>query len=77
MNADLRADLLLYLDDRDVNGQYEAIAEKFYRETGYMRPGKSMPIEMCVVDDDERMEAWRQWCAEWKLRLIDRVIKEP
>lgn len=69
------AEMLLYLDDRDPTAQFDAIAEKFYVETGFMRPGKSSPLEMYIsADQDERrLEAWRQWCEAWRLALIIRI----
>lgn len=43
--------------------EFEALAAAFYRETGMMAPGKSMPLEMCgsQPDDDRRAERWRHW----------------
>ena len=43
--------------------RYDYDAERFYRETGFMAPGKSMPLEMCSGFDDEtcRNDAWNAW----------------
>ena len=41
---------------------FERIAEAFLRETGFMRPGKSIPLEMSNVhSDDMRALAWEAW----------------
>lgn len=70
IRTDVVRDLLLYLD-HTADRQWEAIAEKFYRETGFLRPGKSVPMEMWTEDHDRRRkEAWATWCAQWKARLV-------
>jgi hypothetical protein len=39
---------------------FERVAEWFYRETGYLRPGKD-----CVLHDSEfREQVWKKWRAE-------------
>jgi hypothetical protein len=70
----LIADLLLYLDNRDVTAQFDAIAEKFYQETGFLRPGKSAPMEMSAVTQRRREDAWATWCAQWRQKLIDGLL---
>jgi len=41
----------------NANDQFERIADLFYRETGYLRPGKD-----CVIHDHEvRKAAWEKW----------------
>jgi hypothetical protein len=37
--------------------RFEAIAERFYRETGFLAPGKSVPLEMSSEDHEERRTA--------------------
>lgn len=71
MNActTLLQELLLYIDNRDVTMQFDAIAEMFHHDTGYMRPGKSQPLEM-IHTDEERAKAWNLWCMDWRARLI-------
>ncbi len=40
---------------------FEEHAEMFYKETGYMAPGKSQPAEMsCVVGREDAWETWRK-----------------
>lgn len=72
---ELYRELLLWLDDRDINDQFERIGEKFYAETGFLRPGKAEPIDMCGGEEhaQHRQKAWRDWCAQWRLSLIERL----
>jgi hypothetical protein len=45
--------------------RFERDAELFYRETGLMAPGKSMPLEMWNTQtEDERRAKWDAWCAD-------------
>lgn len=71
----LHRELLLWLDDREINDQFERIGEKFYAETGFLRPGKAEPIDMCGGEEhaQHRQKAWRDWCAQWRLSLIERL----
>tara|TARA_R110000868_G_scaffold53537_2_gene167914 strand:+ start:880 stop:1140 length:261 start_codon:yes stop_codon:yes gene_type:complete len=39
---------------------WENVAEEFYRDTGFLRPGKSYPCESCV-DEEEQRAAWDKW----------------
>jgi hypothetical protein len=43
--AKLFADLLLYIDSRDKTARFDEIAEKFYQETGFIRPGKTCRLQ--------------------------------
>jgi hypothetical protein len=55
--------LLRELVERQAMGyteRFEADAELFYRETGLMAPGKSMPLEM-PVSDEARDSGWYEW----------------
>lgn len=47
-------------DPNDPNATFEDIATWFQSETGFMRPGKSLPIEM-GDQDRERKSAWDAW----------------
>lgn len=54
--------------------RYEEDAEAFYRATGYMAPGKSVPFEMAAGQDFEsRSVAWDKWnrgrAETWKALL--------
>lgn len=76
-------ELLLYLDDTDSTAQFEAIGDRFYAATGFLRPGKSEPMEMYSSDREERrIQAWIAWCREWKRGLISQleallVVRHP
>jgi hypothetical protein len=51
-------------------------ASLFYRETGYMAPGKSLPMATATgdrADDTVRREQWEAWC-ERKNDEIDRQL---
>jgi hypothetical protein len=48
--------------DSDPTAAYEKLADAFYRETGFIVPGKSLPTEMESVDHDARR---RQRYQEW------------
>jgi hypothetical protein len=53
---------------------FEDSAERFYRKTGLMAPGKSVPLEMWTSDNEERRNAsWAEWQAaqkaEWQADL--------
>jgi hypothetical protein len=50
-------------DASDPLGTFEDIGEWFYRDTGYLRPGKSEPLE-CGGRDEEREAAWKAWTAK-------------
>jgi len=42
--------------------KYERHAEAFYSQTGFMAPGKSVPLEMSADQPYEiRLEAWTLW----------------
>ena len=42
---------------------FEAIGEMFYVDTGFLRPGKSEPMESYSEDREERKRvAWQEWC---------------
>jgi predicted phosphoadenosine phosphosulfate sulfurtransferase len=42
--------------------RFEQDAERFYAETGFMAPGKSVPLEMASSNsEEEREEAWAKW----------------
>lgn len=42
--------------------EFEALAESFYRATGYMAPGKSVAMVAWSEDYEERrQEAWRKF----------------
>lgn len=67
-------------DPDDPTGTFEDIGIWYQAETGRLRPGKSMPIEMGPVDDDERERHFRAW-ADQKGRtvrdLLRTVVKGP
>jgi hypothetical protein len=64
----------LVLCDMGYSERFDYQAEKFYRETGFMAPGKSVPLEMASSQQDsEREQAWRVFQDglrdEWKATI--------
>jgi hypothetical protein len=49
--------------DMTATERYEADAEAFYRETGFMAPGKDVPMAMGGQDEQERRAAHERWIA--------------
>ncbi len=50
----------------DANERFERLAELFYRATGLMAPGKSVPTAMSSNDYEERRQAaWPLWYARF------------
>lgn len=50
--------------DADANEEFERIGEEFYRDTGMLRPGKSVPLEMGGPSEQERSNRFAEWCME-------------
>jgi len=45
--------------------KFEEKAERFYKETGYLAPGKSVAPAMASCSyEEERQEAWKKWIKE-------------
>ena len=44
--------------------RYEALAERFYKDTGIMAPGKDSPPGFSTATYEERIEAWEKWLAK-------------
>jgi hypothetical protein len=72
---DLIRDLLPLLDP-SASARWDALAELFYRETGIMAPGKSVPMEMAMQQppDDVRTAQYRKWHGEYVERLYHRAL---
>lgn len=48
------------------NEQYEEMASRFYKETGMLAPGKSLPPELATQEyNDRRGPAWESFCTVW------------
>ena len=45
----------------DANERFEYMAELFYKQTGYMAPGKDCPAAFGGGDYDKRIEMWKEW----------------
>lgn len=61
-------DALTIMRDRFTGGaseRYDELAERFYRATGMMAPGKSVPAEFATNwTHEQRSKRWDEWCAE-------------
>lgn len=63
----LCAELIALLDEMrswsdNPAGAFERVAEQFYRETGFIAPGKSVPMEMAATQhNDLRQRAYEAW----------------
>lgn len=57
----------------DVIESYEILAAVFYRETRFMAPGKSMPLEMLTsrTTDEIRQAEWVKWKASREVRAVN------
>lgn len=52
----------------NANERFEIVADLFYRDTGFIRPGKSLPMEMCSTESEQqRQVAWEQWTMDNRL----------
>jgi hypothetical protein len=49
-------------DADDPNATFEDIGEWYQRDTGRLRPGKSLPMEMAGESQEERERRFRAWC---------------
>ena len=57
--------------------RFEVMAEKFYRETGMMAPGKDFPAELSGPDCGERVDAWKIWIENFYSELFDKNFALP
>lgn len=57
-------------DPSDPLGTFEDIGDWFYRETGFLRPGKSEPLE-CGGRDEEREAAWQEWAKRKRVHVLE------
>ena len=53
----------LVVDELNYNMSFEFLAERFYRETGLMAPGKDAPPGI-YQNYDERRESWQEFMRE-------------
>jgi hypothetical protein len=69
----LIAQLREWADDTELgfSERFEKHAGAFYRETGMLAPGKSLPLEMSPSDDDARRVAWEEWHAKRRTAFIE------
>ena len=57
----------------DANERFEYMADRFYKETGYMAPGKDSPAYFGGVDSiEKRTEMWQEWVEHFYSTLFER-----
>jgi hypothetical protein len=73
---DILRDVLPFLNP-SASVRWDELAERFYRETSIMAPGKSVPMEMAMSQppDDVRADQYRKWLGEHLARLYDRTME--
>lgn len=57
-------------DANDPLTTFEDIADWFYRDTGFLRPGKSEPLE-CGDRSEEREAAWKVWAKQTREQVYE------
>jgi len=57
----------------DALGTFEDIAEWFYQDTGFLRPGKSEPLE-CGDRTEEREAAWKAWTQRTRAKVYETCV---
>lgn len=62
-----------YINPQDVLANWEHIADRFYRETGYLRPGKDPAYRVDSATYEERIASWNKWCDANRTRLADLI----
>ena len=58
----------------NANERFEYMAELFYKQTGYMAPGKDSPAAFGVTDREKSMEAWIEWTEHFYSDLFANLI---
>ena len=58
----------------NANERFEYMADLFYRQTGFMAPGKDSPAAFGVTDDKERMDAWKAWAEGFYSDLFAQLV---
>jgi hypothetical protein len=58
--------------EADALEQFERIGQLFYKDTGYLRPGKSYPMDSHVPEDCEKV--WAAWRNQRQAAVITAFI---
>lgn len=60
--------------EMNANDRFEELAAQFYRDTGYMAPGKDAPA---ALGDNYKVRSakWTAWCVEQNAALVERIRK--
>lgn len=61
-------------DRRDAHGEFERLADLYYKEFGRLAPGKSEPMELAIDSNDEaNREQYDKWLSERRWKAIDKA----
>lgn len=58
----------------NANERFEYMADLFYKQTGFMAPGKDSPAAFGVTDDEERLKVWKSWVEGFYSDLFAQLI---
>ena len=72
MNTELltRLQNIIAEENLGYSERFERRAKEFYRATGFMPPGKSVPMEM-TISEDARNVVWESWNAQRTKQFYD------
>jgi len=57
---------------KSANERFEYMAELFYKETGYMAPGKSAPAGFYTEEQkEEGQDKWKEWVEEFYIDMFE------
>ena len=61
----------------NVTERYEFMAERYYKETGRIAPGKDNSCDFSMTDKekDQNRKEWGQWCESFLCELFSRNFK--
>ena len=58
----------------NANERFEYMAELFYKQTGYMAPGKDSPTVFGVTDREKTQEVWKEWVEHFYSDLFANLV---
>lgn len=53
------------------NEQFEYMAELFYKETGFMAPGRDSPAAFGGVSSQVRQDKWDEWAPKFYCEMFE------
>lgn len=58
----------------NANERFEYMAELFYKQTGYIAPGKDSPTALGVTDREKTQEVWKEWVEHFYSGLFANLV---